>query len=379
MVRKAAIIFEGGPLPQNEMQEMLTGLRHAITLDTVQNYVRAGLDEVVLATNFPNLMNAGERLGARGWDTRDQRPFHFGLALNRIVQEIAADSILYCSGAALPLITADEIAWVLGELENAPPRVVVNNLQSVDLVAWNPADYIQRISPPENDNFLGWLLREAGMERSLIPNSAGIHFDLDTPTDYLVLALSGRGGPRTKAAVKAISWPQERLRQAADVLASDLPEVALIGRVGTPIIDHFNRYLRVRLRVFSEERGMKALGREAQGAVVSLVADLIEDIGPKRFFERLDGLCSTVFFDTRVVFASRGRRVTEWDRFHSDLGMTTEIRDPWVRSFTEAALASRIPVVLGGHSLVSGGLWLLADRAIDLRGGHAQSQSKGFS
>jgi len=379
MVRKAAIIFEGGPSPQNEMQEMLTGLRHAITLDTVQNYVRAGLDEVVLATNFPNLMNASERLGARGWDTREQRPFHFGRALQRIVQEVGADGILYCSGAALPLITADEIEWVLQEVEKAPPRVVVNNLQSIDLVAWNPANYIQRISPPESDNFLGWLLREAGMERSLIPNSAGIHFDLDTPTDYLVLAVSGRGGPRTKAAVKAISWPQERLRQAADALASELPEVAVIGRVGTPIMDHINRYLRVRLRVVSEERGMKALGREAQGKVVSMVADLIDDLGPNRFFERLDGICSAVFFDTRVVFASRGRRVSEWDRFHSDLGMPEEIRDPWVRSFTEAALASRVPVILGGHSIVSGGLWLLADRAIALRGGEGQSQAKGFS
>ncbi len=378
-MRKAAIIFEGGPSPQNEMQEMLTGLRHAITLDTVQKYVRTGLDEVVLATNFPNLMNASERLGARGWDTGDQRPFHFGRFLQHVVQELATEGILYCSGAALPLITADEIQWVLHELENSPPRVVVNNLQSVDLVAWSPANYIQRISPPENDNFLGWLLREAGMERSLIPNSAAIHFDLDTPTDYLVLALSGRGGPRTRAAVKAISWPQERLRQAADVLAGELPEVAVIGRVGTPIIEHINRHLRVRLRVTSEERGMKALGREAQGTVVSLVADLIDDLGPKRFFERLDGVCAAVFFDTRAVFANRGRRVSEWDRFHSDLGMIDQIRDPWVRSFTEAAVTSRIPVVLGGHSIVSGGLWLLADIAIALRGGEEQSQTRSFS
>ncbi|MDB4895398.1 MAG: hypothetical protein JWN15_1660, partial [Firmicutes bacterium] len=143
-------------------------------------------------------------------------------------------------------------------------------------------------------------------------------------------------------------------------------------------VDHFNRNLRVRLRVFSEERGMKALRREDEGRVVSLVADMMDDLGPGQFFRRLESVCSAVFFDTRVLFANRGHRVSDWDRYHSDLGMVDQIRDPWVRTFTEAALACRIPVVLGGHSVVSGGLWLLADRAIAARGGPRASQSKGF-
>lgn len=379
MLRKVAVIFEGGAPPQNDLQATLVGLRHAITLDTVEKYAASGVQEVVLATNVPQLGTAAERLGARVWDTRQERPFHFGRTLQRLVQGVGADAVLYCSGAALPLISQAEIRWVLESLDRPQPCVVVNNLQSIDLAAWNPAEYIQRIVPPENDNFLGWLLREAGMERVLIPNSASIHFDLDTPTDYLILALSGQGGPRCKAALRAVDWSDQRLRQAADVLASDLPEVAVIGRVGTPIIDHINRYLRVRLRIFSEERGMKALRREEEGRVASLVADMIDDLGPTRFFRHLESVCSAVFFDTRAVFANRGRRVSEWDRFHSDLGMSDQIRDPWVRSFTEAALACKVPVVLGGHSVVSGGLWLLADRAIIARGGPKQSQAKGFS
>lgn len=378
-MQKAAVIFEGGIPPQNDLQETVTGLRHAVTLDTVEKYVAAGINQVVLATNFPALAGAAERLGARIQDTRMEAPFHFGRALQRLVTDLDVDGVLYCSGAALPLIAPAEIAWILQTMEQHPPCVVVNNLQSVDLVAWNPADYIQRIEPPDNDNFIGWLLREAGMERILIPNSAGIHFDLDTPTDYLILALSGLGGARTRAALKALRWPTDRLQAAAEILAMDLPEVAVVGRVGTPILDHFNRYLRVRLRVFSEERGMKALRREEEGRVVSLIADLIDDLGPKRFFKKLESTCSAVFFDTRVVFANRGRRVTEWDRYYSDLGLVDQIHDPWVRAFTEAAFSCNIPVVLGGHSVVSGGLWVLADRAIAARGGPRQSQAKGFS
>jgi CTP:molybdopterin cytidylyltransferase MocA len=378
-LRKTVVIFEGGSLPQNELQETLMGLRHAVTLDTVEKYIRANLDEVVLATNLPALARAAGRLGARIWDTREERPFHFGMALRRLVAGLDSQAVIYCSGAALPLIAPEEIAWVVGALEQHEPCVVVNNLQSVDLVAWSPAEAIQRIEPPVSDNFLGWLLREAGLERVLIPNSAGIHFDLDTPTDFLILAVTGLGGGRMRAALRAVDWPRDHLIKAADVLATDLPEVALIGRVGTPIIDHMNKHLRVRLRVFSEERGMKALQREEKGQVVSLVADLIDAVGPQRFFHQLESVCAAVFLDTRVVFANRGRKVTEWDRYHSDLGMVDQIEDPWVKTFTEAALACRVPVVLGGHSVVSGGLWLLADRAIAARGGPRASQAKGFA
>ncbi|MFZ5815813.1 MAG: hypothetical protein ACOY93_10990 [Bacillota bacterium] len=378
-MRRAAIIFEGGTPAQNELQETITGLRHAITLDTVEKYRAAGLDEVILATNFPSLARAGERLGARIFDTRTVAPFHFGRTLQQVVRASGADGVIYLSGAALPLISPAEIAWVLEAMEKHAPCVVVNNLQSVDLVAWSPAHHLERIEPPENDNLLGWLLRETGMEKVLIPNSAGIHFDLDTPTDFLTLGLSGLGGPRTRAALKAVTWPAGRLQAAADLLAGELPEVGLIGRVGTPIIDHFNKNLRVRLRVYSEERGMKATGREAEGKVTTLIGDLLEVLGPERFFDQLARVCDAVFFDTRVLFANRGRQVSEWDRFHSDLGLPQQIQDPFVREFTRAALNCRVPVVLGGHSMVSGGLWLMVDRAIQLRGGPARSRARLFS
>lgn len=370
-MRTAAIIFEGGPPPENALQETLIGLRHAVTLDTVAKFCASGLDPVVLATNHPALAEAAAGLGARIFDTRGPS-FHFGRSLREAVRQSAADAVIYLSGAALPLIGQEEIDWICTALRRDEPTVVVNNVQSVDLVAWRPAAHLERVEPPENDNLLGWLLRETGMERVLLPNSAAVNFDLDTPTDYLILALSGGGGPRVREALRSAAWPDARLRAAADVLARELPEVALIGRVGSAIMEHFNRNLPVRLRVFSEERGMKALGREAAGLVRSVVADLLEDLGPERFFARLGETCDAVFFDTRVLFANRGRRVSEWDRFQSDLGAAEEIRDPFVRAFTRAALDCPVPVVLGGHSVVAGGLWVLADRAIALRGGPAR-------
>lgn len=345
-------------------------MRRAVTLDAVERYLGAGLSPVILATNDPDLATMALELGAQVWPTAT--PFHFGATLRMIVRTIQADGIVYSSGAALPLLSDQEIRFLLEALEAPVPTVVVNNVQSADLIAWAPLHYLERVTEElKQDNFLGWLLREAGMERVLLPHSAAVHFDLDTPTDWLILKEMGLGGARTRAALATNPWSAVRLGEAAAVLEQDLPEVALIGRVGTGIVDHMNKWLRVRLRLFSEERGMKALGREEAGLVWTVMGQIIEAVGPERFFATLAEGCDACFFDTRPLFAHRGRRVSERDRFCSDLGWVSEIRDPWVRRFTEAALGAPIPVVLGGHAVVTGGLWLLADRAIGFSKGSA--------
>lgn len=362
-MRVAALIFEGGPQPGDALEREIRRLRRAVTLDAVERYLDAGLSPVLLATNDPELAAGAADLGAQVWPT--ETPFHFGKTLRAIVRNIQADGVVYSSGAALPLLSPEEIRFMLEALRASEPTVVVNNVQSADLIAWAPLHYLERVTEElRQDNFLGWLLREAGMERVLLPHSAAVHFDLDTPTDWLVLKESGLGGARIRQALATNPWASQRLEQAAAVLERDLPEVALIGRVGTGIVDHMNKWLRVRLRLFSEERGMKALGREEAGLVWTVVAELIEAVGPERFFAILAEGCDACFFDTRPFFAHGGRRVSDWDRFCSDLGWVTEIQDPWVRRFTEAALGAPIPVVLGGHAVVTGGLWVLADRAI---------------
>jgi hypothetical protein len=53
------------------------------------------------------------------------------------------------------------------------------------------------------------------------------------------------------------------------------------------------------------------------------------------------------------------------DRFASDLLLPSVIADPWLRALTSSAAAapSDHPILLGGHTLVNGGLRLLAQRA----------------
>jgi hypothetical protein len=93
--------------------------------------------------------------------------------------------------------------------------------------------------------------------------------------------------------------------------------------------------------------------------LLGLYADLAGTNGLVRALEQLS---NAAFLDTRVLFAHRGLKPSLQDRFASDALLPAEITDPWVREFTEAVLSASIPIVLGGHSLVSGGVWALSER-----------------
>lgn len=248
--------------------------------------------------------------------------------------------------------------------------MIVNNVQSADLVGFTPARAIDEVDLPESDNALGNLLRGIGMRRLLIPNSGRINFDLDTPVDIQILGMHPQCGPRALKAIQALDWPTEKLKQALNILRQDSREIAVFGRVGPSVIQYINTNMVHRMRVYSEERGMKALGRDERGEVVSLIGYMIEEAGPCKFFEYVSRVCDLAFIDSRVVFAHLNKQVSDWDRFQSDLGRYELIGDEWVREFTRCALESPIPVILGGHSLVAAGLWILAEMVV--------SESEGY-
>jgi len=109
---------------------------------------------------------------------------------------------------------------------------------------------------------------------------------------------------------------------------------------------------------------MKALGREHRGEVWSFLALWMESAGIELVFPALEHTCTAAFVDTRPLMAHGGRRIPARERFLSDVGYWQEIADPWLRAFTRRAAEAAIPVVLGGHSLVSAGLWYLAERLV---------------
>jgi hypothetical protein len=106
---------------------------------------------------------------------------------------------------------------------------------------------------------------------------------------------------------------------------------------------------------------MRASGRQERGEVRSLLADYLELMGVDGFMDELAGLVDGVLFDNRVILAARGLWPLAEDRFNSDLYWWDSVENPFLRRLTRAAAEARVPVVLGGHSVVAGGLMALVE------------------
>ena len=366
-----AYVFEGGGQPQTTLEHELRGLRHAIALDTLDTLCLlrdAGeLQRVVLVTDRAALARQAPA-GVEVCDSSGEGAgFHFGRALARLLAADRAALALVLGGAAAPLLASEDLRRFLVLARANPGAVVQNNPQSPDIVAFSPAAAAAALPLPDSDNALGQVLGVAGYRRVLVENSARVNFDVDTPTDAAVLAGEPGAGPRTRRACGDLPWMEpisRRLELVEAVLAAEGQELALFGRVGPPVTGYLNRHLRCRLRVFSEERGMRARGRVAAGSVVSFLGRLSDAVGPEAFFAALSGCADVALFDSRVFMAHWRQPLSDADRYYSDIGAAGLIADPRLAAFTAAAWAAQPPVVLGGHTLVYGGLWLLADRAL---------------
>jgi len=293
-------------------------------------------------------------------------PFHFGERLARLLEQHPAQAYLYLGAGSVPLLPADVLAGVVDEVRRASgPLAITNNLHSSDWLAFNCPGAIQaRPQRLANDNALGWVLRtEALVEvRSLAP-SAGTRLDIDTPADLLLLRLHPAVRPALRQFLERQPHDSSRWLAAGQQLFAAGGQVTLIGRVSSAIWAHVEANTQAWVRVLSEERGMTASGRLAAGQVKSLVGAHLNRLGPAAFFEELSQMAEAVFFDTRVVLAHARRWPSAADRYAADLGLADEIRDPWLRDLTAAAMAAKMPVVMGGHGVVTGDLYGLVEIA----------------
>jgi hypothetical protein len=357
----SAVIFEGSQ-PGSRVEEMMARVRQAALLDNLEKMKSVPyLDKIYLHTNRPELVDPACRLGAEVFlNTIKPEDFHFGRELQATISKYNLTRVFCLNGAGCPLITIDELNMICLKLLRREQFVYTNNTQSADIVAFTVPVGIASVGLPATDNSLALTLRDQlNLEMELMPHSLGLLFDIDTPSDILVLGAGPFTGPRTKAAIDGYNLDYSTLSRAKEVLKSEYEDVVLIGRVGAPVIGRLNAILKLRLRVFSEERGMKSLGRIEANEVVSLLGLLIDHAGLEAFFEYLARVARCAFIDSRVLICHYRYAPSDRDRFLSDLGLWREVEHPWLKEFTRLAVECSIPVLLGGHSLVSGSLWAL--------------------
>ncbi|MGE5585853.1 MAG: hypothetical protein ACM309_10055 [Bacillota bacterium] len=373
MSKVTLVVFEGGR-PRSEVEDLVVAVRKAVVLDNLAKL--SGLqefDRVLLYTTYEDLASEAARTGAETGARIDieivpaRGRFHFGEHLADVVRRHGLETVLYMGGASGSLLGVDEVSEVARTLAVADALVITNNVFSSDIVGFTPADAVLRLAPdlPPSDNALAMVLSSI-LPLTRMDETVGATFDVDTPTDVMVLSLHPGAGPHVRAVAGGcgLEPARGRLVSARDALATHLAEIALIGRVSPGAVLYVNQHLKCRTRVFSEERGMKALGRQQRRQVVSLLGCLVEQVGFAAFIEALERTAGAAFMDSRVLFHHLDLRLAARDRFNSDLLRPEEVRNQTAREFTSRVLDAGIPVVLGGHCLVSGGLRALVDSAV---------------
>ena len=343
-------------------EQILGRVREAIALDIVAKGVALdAIDRVIVSTNRRSFLTKLSQLPVDVVLDYPDEPFHFGRQLATVIDECASQCVFYIGGGAAPLLSLEQFAAMIRSLQEAPNRLVTNNLYSSDMVGFH-TEWLKRIELPSRDNDLAWKLAQIGdLDVRQPPRSVGTSFDVDTITDVLILTMCAGLGGHTREAVQALDLDTRRLRAALDCLKDPAARVLLIGRASSDLWWTMQRRARCRLGLIVEERGMRASGRLARGEVRSLVGIYAGRFGYRRLFEYLAGAADAVFVDSRVLFAHLVDWPSDADRCYSDLSMPERISDPAIRELTEAALDAPIPVVMGGHSLMAGGMLALLD------------------
>ena len=106
---------------------------------------------------------------------------------------------------------------------------------------------------------------------------------------------------------------------------------------------------------------MISSGRYANGEVYSILGSIIENQGLDRFMAMLTEQAHAALIDNRVLLAHRGQWPSKRDRFASDLGLVDRVGDPWLRQLTAAAMDAPIPIIMGGHGLLTGDLFAICE------------------
>jgi len=354
MSRTVAVIMHA-PLGHSPGEALLEGARVASSLDLARVLHAAGIEKIVLVTEDVSLREEMRASGVPVIVEHGPSPFHFGHVLKEITRKHDIDGVLYFGSGCGGLLDIDRARALVRFAQRKEGAALFNNFYSCDYAAVAQAQDLLSVDLPAIDNSLGFALADAGINCFALPRELETQFDIDTPTDVLLLAATEVGGEKMRRFTRALANRHRGISGILPLLRERDAQITIIGRVNPTTWAHFEQEVACRTSVLSEGRGMRSYP-SARGI---LVGDLLKK-GTGYFFKQLEKVADAAIIDTRPLL-TRGKVLPPAsDRFASDLLDHRVITDPLWREFTLAASEAGIPIVLGGHSLVSGGLYLLA-------------------
>lgn len=312
---------------------------------------------------------------------RDDGPdMPFGRRLRLLAAEVAgrnpgrARGLIVVGGGSMALARREDYGAFVEATLVRSRNALANNFFSGDAIAVPDARWLTTVPDLPSDNALPrWLDEVAGVGVGDLRRRARLNVDIDSPLDVLLLGRD-RACPRALESLShdvgaANPAAMDALRRIGEALRDRRAEVLVAGRTSTASLAQIERWSAARIRALIEERGLRAssplaLGARSPGSPRpprSVLGIALDERGPDAFGALVGELGDAAIVDTRVLLAHRlGVDERGWpplaDRLASDLLAAGDIADPWLRALTRSAAEARIPILLGGHTLVGPGL-----------------------
>jgi len=363
-VSDVTLLLLTGGWGDSSVEQALEGAHRAAARDLLEMLLAIGsIDRAIVATDDPSWARTLSDLPVMIDIDPPGECFHFGRRLTELIARYDVERLLYTGGGSAPLLGIEQWAEVIDQLGRAERQVVTNNVHSCDWVGFTSAqEAASLIAEQANDNAIAWtLVNKGGLAVRAMEASAGSRFDIDTPIDLLIAQRHPAIGRHLRRYLDDLGWRSTQLEEVLAEMGREGGSLLVAGRASPGAWLALQEATRCWVRVFAEERGMRASGRQARGEVRSLLASYLNMVGVEGLFEAFGELGNAVLLDNRVILASRGLWPSALDRFNSDLYRWDEVEDPFLRSLTRAAREAPVPVVMGGHTVVAGGLMALAE------------------
>lgn len=361
MNKPITLIVSTGVYGESRPEEILNRGLEANTFDILDRTKSASsIRKQVLITNSSHLLDLDKSMYPKLSVKKTTEDFHFGRSLFDQINRHQLEKVFYLGGGSGPLFRKKDFEKIFKFIENHATRSISNNFYSTDMIGLGSASRLLDFDPPQEDNELGWLSRDADLTPYELRRSAKTQLDMDSPVDLLSIKLGGSHQGKLSEHISTLDWGNTRIREILPQFTDQSCRLVIAGRIGASTWSHLEREAACQIDVYSEGRGSGARRKE-NGLPASPVGSLFEDKGPGEFLKHLTAGATGLFLDTRVLMDYFGEWPSRADRFSSDLLEPQGVDTPYLKELTEAALNAAKPVVLGGHSMVSGALYLFSN------------------